>query len=369
MKRIAIKMVLQAPTLIAAAPPTSNLTETLLFIPGNTVRGVLARQYLDSQGKPSDPAFQQLFLAGQVRFSCAYAAGAQPLPLSARSCKYDSGFRVDGGHGMLDLLLAGAEEQNCHYEDCRAPIDYAQGFWDPQQGRRVAVHTRLITRTAIDPRRGTASTGQLFSQRVIEEGQTFHASIEAPETAAQVLERLVQRSYTARLGRGASRGQGWVEVSRTEEAVPAWGTATERFQRFCDRTGKVQLVVTLLSDSLFQDAYLRDKTAPALADLLPLGINQADWQETPTKAFMDTRIIFGFDGEPLRLPRQPRLAVAAGSTFLYTAKEGVTQPSLPAGSGCAWIGMQNSEGYGQAIVWHPFHLAPEGGVRAASFTA
>jgi CRISPR/Cas system-associated protein Cas5 (RAMP superfamily) len=43
---IDFEVTLQSPTLLAAGPPASNLIETLRFIPGNTLRGALARRYL-----------------------------------------------------------------------------------------------------------------------------------------------------------------------------------------------------------------------------------------------------------------------------------------------------------------------------------
>jgi hypothetical protein len=331
------------------------------MLPGNTIRGLLAQRYLDMGGDPNVETFQQLFLARHVRFGFARIEGAHPLPLSARSCKYDSGFVRDQGHGMLDLLLAGTEERRCRDTACAQAIDYCHGDWNPTEWRRVPVHTRLITHTAIDSSRGTARTGQLYSQRVLEEGQAFVATIEVPEALLPELERLVHAPYTtARLGRGSSRGQGWANVCQTTPPALAWGTAAERFQQFQQREGKAVLAVTLLSDGLFRDAYLRDTTAPTLEDLAPLDIQPGEWQPQPMRAFMDTRMIFGFDGAPLHLPRQPRLAVAAGSVFLFEATESGPSPTIPSGTGIGWIGEQASEGYGWAVLWHPFHFAPEG---------
>lgn len=361
MKTIDLKVVLQSPVLLAAAPPASNLTETLPFIPGNTLRGVLAYRYLDQSGKPGDSVFRHLFVAGEARFGFARVEGAQPIPLSARSCKYDSGFTKDpDGHGVVDLLLAGNEEKRCAYPQCGQAIDYFQGFYDPNSYRRVSVKTRLITRTAIDPIRGTARTGQLYSQRVLEEGQTFRARVEVPNDLESHLTGLLAQPFTARLGTGTSRGQGWAEVSRDNQTTANWGPAADRFKKFSQRQGHPVLVVTLLTDGLFRDNYLRDTTAPSLDDLAPLEVNPKDWNHEVTTAFMDTRIVFGFDGEPILLPRQPRLAVAAGSAFLFVAKDGCLNPKIPAGDGIGWIGDRNSEGYGQAVLWHPFHLVPEG---------
>ena len=58
MTALGLKIVLQAPTLIAANPPASNLTDTLLMLPGNTIRGLLAQRYLDTGGDPKTEVFQ-----------------------------------------------------------------------------------------------------------------------------------------------------------------------------------------------------------------------------------------------------------------------------------------------------------------------
>lgn len=368
MKTLTVQIVLQSPTLLAAAPPASNLTETLLFVPGNTVRGMLAYRSLDRGSDPNDPVFQRLFVQGEARFGYAYIDGASPIPLSSRSCKYDPGFTNDPeGHGMIDLLLAGSEEKRCTHVSrghaCGQAVDYAQGFYNPHGFCKVPVKTRLITRTAIDPTRGAARTGQLYSQRVLTEEQIFSSTVEVSDELHAFLQALLSPAFPSRLGTGGSRGQGWAEVSQGANVNLNWGTATERFRQFCVKAGRSVLAVTLLSDGLFHDDYLRDTTAPSLDDLIPLGIDPKDWNSDPQArtGFMDTRRIFGFDGEPIRLPRQPRLVVAAGSVFLFHAKDGVSNPTIPAGNGIGWIGDRNSEGYGRAVLWHPFHLAPEGG--------
>lgn len=361
MKSIGVKIVSRSPLLLAGAPPASTLTETLLFIPGNTVRGMLAYRYIEQGGTPADNAFRRLFIAGEARFGFACVEGSQPIPLSARSCKYESGFINDHGHGVVDLLLSSQEEKLCGR--CGYAIDYVHGFWNPNSYRSVPVRTRLITRTAIDSSRGSARMKQLYSQRVLEEGQTFRAAIEVPDDLEPLLAGLLSQPRTspARIGTGTSRGQGWVEVSQANSVTPNWGLAADRFTRFQQKHGSSILVVTLLSEGLFHDNYLRDVTAPSPYDLAPLGVNPDEWNPGIVAAFMDTRLIFGFDGEPLLLPRQPRLAVAAGSVFLFQARDGYSDPVIPPGNGIGWIGDRNSEGYGQAVLWHPCHLRPEGG--------
>lgn len=358
MTEIGVRIALRSPTLLASAPPASNQLETLRFIPGNTLRGVIARRYLELGNPPEGEEFRRLFLGGEVRFGFGFAGGSQVLPLSARSCKYDAGFREEDGHGVVDLLIPRDETAGC--AQCKSPIDYYQGFWSPQDRTAVGVSTRLLTRTAIDPQRGTAKNGQLYSQRVLAEGQDFLATIEAPDDLGLRLAEILAEEFPAVLGTGGSRGQGWADVGRHDPSPANRGTAKARYGKFSAAAEKPVLAVTLLSDGLFRDDYLREATAPALRDMEPLRIHSDDWEPRPARAFMDVRQVFGFDGVPIRLPRPPRIAVAAGSAFLFEAKDG-RDPVIPEGDGTGWIGESNGEGYGKAVLWHAFHLDPEGG--------
>lgn len=384
MKALGLEVHLLSPALLAAAPPASNLTETLPFIPGNSLRGLLARLAIEKGWKPEDDKFRRAFLMGEGRFGFATLSGAQVLPRSARTCKYTGGFRRSGGHGVRDLLLdspavgdgdgglegkdrtasiANSQAVLPHFScaSCGLGLDYFEGFYLSANGlSRVKPDTRLVTRTAIDAARGTARSGSLFSERVLEEDQRFVARVELAEDLVAAVEALVADAPVGVVGRGGSRGQGWAAVTVTEPPAEVAGTAADRFRSFVEAGGKPMLVVTMLSDGLFRDHYLRDATAPLARDLEPLGVAAADWQETPAAAFSGQRRIFGFDGPPIHLPRPHRLAVAAGSTFLYFLREGRTNPQLPSADGLGWIGEGAREGYGRAALWHPFHLHPEG---------
>lgn len=361
MRRLGIEVTLRAPTLLAAAPPISNLTETLPFLPGNSLRGALARRYVELGGEPQDGRFQRLFLSGDVTFGAAYVEGAEVVPLSARTCKYDGGFHADGGHGVVDLLLsaaAGGDDRGSGCPVCRESLDHAPGFRLPGENRRAQASMRLITRTAVDSSFGTARTGHLFVQQVLEEEQRFVAEVECPEELSADLDRLIGTGFEAILGTGGSRGQGWVEIAPAPPPAPPWaGTpAAERCRRYPMADGKPVLAVTLLSDGFFFDDYLRASFIPSIEDLVPLGVDPGDWDSRPFQAFTDVRRVFGFDGEPVNLPRPHRLAVAAGSAFLFKARG---EPRAPEGTGAGWIGDGRREGYGRAVLWHPFHLEPD----------
>jgi CRISPR-associated Csx10 family RAMP protein len=360
-----LSLTTKTPVLLSAQPPSYNLLETLDYIPGNTVRGLLAQRYLQTDGKSDDSVFQSLFLNGKACFAPAYLDGLQVIPLSARTCKYDGGF-PPGGHGVRDSLLQGGKDLRCKHinpkntKECQAPMDYFTGYYDPSARKAGVVAQRLITRTAINPALGATASARLYSQRVIAEGQVFKGFIEVPPKLEKALEQLLATPFIAGVGTGRSRGQGWVEVAPASWEPPPWGKARERFGRYSEINKRPVLVVTLLSDAIFSDDYLRDRTAPLLRHLDPLRINREDWEEDkdkdkPPPSYATTRLVGGFDGKPWLLPRMPRLAVAAGSVFCFPAKTGTTSPTIPDGDGLGWIGDLNREGYGLALLWHPFH--------------
>lgn len=357
MTKIAIKIKTISPVLLASSPPASNFIDTLDFIPGNTVRGLLAKRYIDLKGSV-DAIFKRLFVHGNSSFGFALPDGAEVIPLSARTCKYEGGFSGDDGHGVADLLLCGPEEKVCGRNECKKAIDYFKGFWLPNEGKQACVKTRLITRSSIENFLGVAKTGHLYTQRVIEEGQTFSAVVEAPDDLSESLSELLKESFIARIGTGKSRGQGWVEVTRAEYRETPVEDASSRYKKYVKRTGRPVLAVTMLSDGLFIDGFLRDSTEPNIEDMAPFGIIPSEWQERP-KAYMDVRTVFGFDGAPIFLSRQPRVAVAAGSAFLFEAKGNGASPRISPNNGIGWIGEGRREGYGLAMLWHPFHLDPE----------
>lgn len=364
MKRIGFRIITRSPLLITAGPPAYNLLETLDVIPGNAIRGLLAHRYLNQGGKADDGLFKTLFLNGEVRYGFATINGAQVIPLSARSCKYHGGFIGNGEHdntnkethGVVDLLLCDSEVKQCPI--CDQSVDCFEGNWNPATYSFEQVRKRLITRTAIDPVRGAAASGKLYSQRVIEEGQDFVGVIQAPDSCAEHLRELLSASTTAVLGRAKSRGQGWVEIVEQDPLTLYPSTTAKERANFFKADGH-RLAVTFLSDALFQDGFLRDTTAPTVKQLKPLGINPDDWEEFHHDAFASSRLVFGFDGLPLHLPRIPRLAISAGSVFLFKAEKGKTSLSIPEGNGVGWVGNNNSEGFGLAVLWHPFHYQPD----------
>ncbi len=90
MKTIKIRLFSKSPSSFLSSRAVSNVEETLDYISGTALRGALAREWLKKNN--TDSTFKTIFTEDIVHFCNLYIDGALPLPLSAYSCKYYSGF-------------------------------------------------------------------------------------------------------------------------------------------------------------------------------------------------------------------------------------------------------------------------------------
>jgi CRISPR-associated protein Csx10 len=168
----------EGPLAFPSRKPDTQFSQSLGYIPGIAIWGALGARM---QRTPA------------ARFSNALPARAadewaRVLPATAMSCKHRSGFVKAAGadkppHGVFDTLIDRAcwEElrpaaftYDPHCPQCLGRPDAFGGFYAPHthsparfQKREVA--QRLLTRVAIDRRRGTAAEGQLYSPLAIAE--------------------------------------------------------------------------------------------------------------------------------------------------------------------------------------------------------
>ena len=293
---------------------------SLSYIPGTTLRGALAWQVLTGQPAATREAtFQQLFGPDGLRcgplypLSRATDPGADvtlPLPLTARTCKRQGGFRTDPDplqardhHGALDVLIdaleevarrqlaadpAGASEaaklaglerhERCAQPDCTAAMDRFSGYYQfgiargGRWFRQVQPLKRLATRTAILEELGSARPGALFSREVLAPDQQFAGFVEVPEALAAEFEKLLPVGGELQVGAGRTAGLGRLEVA---DRRPDWGALTrlvgkpdQRQQAFSAclpqslRTRWALTPITLLSDAILLDPWLRYASAP-----------------------------------------------------------------------------------------------------------
>ncbi len=295
---------------------------TLTHIPGTTLRGALAWQVLATRPEATGEApFQQLFGADGLQCGPLYPLSRDtepdaditlPLPLTARTCKRNPGFRTDPDptqarehHGALDTLVDALEEvaqgrlaasdpdsawgadeekglkrhEKCALPGCQVAMDRFPGYYQygTAQGARwfrtVRPIKTLLTRTAIMEELGSARQGALFSREVLAADQEFAGFVDVPLTLAAEFERLLHVGDEVQVGAGRTAGLGRLVVA---DLRPDWGVLTglvgtiaERQQAFAGRLPPMLRAhwaltpITFWSDTILLDPWLRYASAPA----------------------------------------------------------------------------------------------------------
>lgn len=208
MVELEVKIEMAEPFLVGDRKP-GLVTETLTYLPGSVLRGVVAETILrdwpaESRRFPHPDrcpdrkkcAFCNLFYpqAGSLpRFGNLYPTSgdtAYPFPTTARTCKHYPGFQrnefdLDERHGIFDILIRQYAFEKAlesgkplpfiyipKCPNCRAKAEpVSSPFYSLVDDRYQApqILSRRLSRTAISRRRGAAQEGPLFTLNILSE--------------------------------------------------------------------------------------------------------------------------------------------------------------------------------------------------------
>lgn len=250
----------KSPLVISERKPGGQFRRSFEYLPGTIVRGGLAQAFLDAE-QTGSPLFAKLFLPPTPAiFTNAYPAdrgNGEPrvIPATAVSCKDNPGF-LEKGHGAFDTLIdqvclellrpAGLlHAPCCPYQDCDGRVDHFDGFYviRGREYHRPEIPQRLLTRVAVNRRRGVAEDELLYSplalvearpkKEVIQEEDPYEdnlfvgylvADLDKPQ-GEETQAWLRKISY---LGGGGSRGLGAVELQTA--IIEGMDEATDKAQ-------------------------------------------------------------------------------------------------------------------------------------------
>ena len=359
-----------------------RFTPGLDYIPGSALRGAVAALYLQTYDE--DDLFRDIFLAEQVLFADLLPAKEETsgtlLPATARLCKrYGWEHKESLTDALLRLALA-AEMENpepledeawkfCPETDCQGVTkrDRTYGYVTPSF-EQVKVTKRLISGTALNRATGTAESGMLFSQEVLEEGQLFRGVIRFKGDNAEALftrlEELLQPGRQLRLGAARSRGFGLVEVQGWREPLTGvslesrWALFNEAVKELWAHYG-AELNGAYFSLTLESHLLLRDELCCPL---------------TRWKDYSNLSKALGLEGVTLKrhiilpaivrgwnalqgLPKEDEFALGRGSVFLFRVEpdyEEEVQKRL-AVIEKEGLGRRRGEGFGRVRICDPFH--------------
>lgn len=396
---LTIQVTLRSPLLLGVDREFAIFAETRDYIPGSVLRGSLARLLAEAGasaeletlfGAATPPLiFENLHPTPGTGF-------AHPLPLSARTCKYQGGFRSDDkyqAHGIGDILISQAMFERALLNPASGPLPFLYQPRCPECGEEVTqpalrfyetvgleyhrarVPVRRQARTAINRSRYTAADQLLYVLETVEPGQSdgkpllFQGQVryQAPEQKNILEQRLSQIKW---LGRGRSRGLGQVSLTLVE-AKPAEPPLRERLDRFNEAAQKERVVYEYLAgsqlfpadtffiglDLLAPTVFTRCGLPGAEPDLADLNLGP---QVALYRGFVDTLIVGGWHLKAGR-PRRKVLATQAGSTYLIGAPgwllndlEQILAPLEITG-----LGAERERGLGRVLISSPFHYQPE----------
>jgi CRISPR-associated protein Csx10 len=293
---------------------------TLTHVPGTVVRGAFATAWITRHGRPDErhakrDEFERLFLGGVI-FGPAFSDGPPP-PLSLFGHKHGTTARCGGR--TWDLALQGPPP-NRECPDCHERIEPVPATTRELPQRRRP-HVEISTE-------GLAVDGKLFIRRSLMTGSSFQGHLTASVGDVGILEELGKGGLRIGGGRTAA-GAVTVHIDRAHEPPPP------------RRAHGRSIVVRLASPGLFVDDFGRPCRDPNLHELedalgVPVDVSRrwTRWAE-----------VGGWDMAS-GLPKPVELAVAAGSTYVLTPREGEVTDARLREIARRGIGLRRHEGFG-----------------------
>jgi len=357
------------------------------YIPGSSIRGLLASLYLNAHGL-ADDRFYKLF-CGDVAFLPATPTlpsgrTSQPVPHSVRTDKHDPkkiedlalkperdpeegplpSARVQFRWANLASLQNGSEAEHVavqtelHYHHARAGdrrVQRALGTFDPDKPDDF---TELDDSTR---RLDNAHRGALFNYESIAPGQTFMGEILGPPRDLDQIRSLISDDG-ARVNIGRSRNAQYGGA-----ATFFWTSKPEARGSSEETVEAERLIVTLLTPLIGVNKYGHPVPEFPTAELAEaLGTELKD-----ERAFTRTE----WQGAYLahqRLPRQQMPALSAGSVFILRVKDPNGRKLMLGDAARRSYGLRTEDGFGRIDIrvheeteYAAVHFAREGPIRFA----
>jgi CRISPR-associated protein Csx10 len=416
MARIEITIEAEAPLSLGTVKAYGGtLIESGGYIAGSQLRGALGALKGYSSGTSLQELDQLLGLPEQVGvfFPNCYLTDklpSFPLPITARSCKRNSGWigedqsKGRDPHGVADTLIMQLAYDHVARdgEQWRIPLPFQ--YKCPQCGDRTESKGGIVeyrakgkyagpevsfhrqTRVAINRARLSAEEGQLYSVRAIDEGSKFIGLMEVDEARASRTQTWLKQ--ITRIGGRTSRGFGRVKVTTSDLKIAAGDSLRQRLENFnCQYKEFEKDLIniahdqapsetrTLFTINLRADALLRTEAGlPTLSldaaavvaacrPLLTADERQALDEMALARIAEYTQPIHLSGWQTAwRLPKEVLLASRLGGLYVFAAKTNgdsaaiSTLISILSKLEQAGIGEMREDGYGQIVVCDPFHL-------------
>jgi CRISPR-associated protein Csx10 len=343
MPYLSYRLRLEQPLLTSTFGSDPNSSSSYDYIPGSTMRGVLADRYqkqATSLGLSTN--FEQLFLTQQVRFLHAYPLinGQRSAP-TPRSLVQD---RTNLSSNTLTYRKPGTRpDPNLRTLSAPFCLIEAGSVQTIKPERDLSVHVQRDAPKGRAWRQEETTHGAVFRYEALAAGQEFGGVIVADDLSLlRHIETLLRAHEQAWIGRSRSAHYGRVQIILAEKAI-----AEQKWREVSasERPSNV-FVLHCMSDLIVRDTHGRvTATANCEALSLALGIQIED-----VAADLQSGVVGGFN-RTWRAPLPQNPVIQAGSVLLIRSAQPPNQAQVTEWLH-AGIGERRNEGFGQiAINW------------------
>lgn len=366
----------------------SNAPDSREYLPGSTLRGALATQYLRQIGSDGDDFFRNLFLENGIHFPNLYPVDSADeislqLPMTAFSCKRKPGFRAADAHGVRDThgvedglaylaaetVLQKAFLSNRKCEQCGQDIKPFAGFWNGNiiKPAKYAPVVSAQRHTGIDRLTGTVSNSIFYITQGISEyklkqkgcsefvPQYLSGGIYLKEEQAQILSDIFEQgSVFAGADCTSGMGEMKIQLSECQErafSLPEWN------KRFRHKLKKVSADAEKAQTGIYFSIGLDSHTIMVDNLLRPVSDFMPEFSDiTLVTRVVRPQTIYGWQS-CWKLPKNIDMAVCRGSVYLFLyqgagidkLQEYLRDISIDG------IGLRRTEGFGRIRVCDNLH--------------
>ncbi len=295
--------------------PSNVSDETMEYIPGTSVLGMLAEKYLSVYGK--NPEFDEIFLKNHVKFSNLYISDKSgteyfPAPVILGKIKGESGvFNIITYANQQDKIIKPVKTGFC---------DFDSHIIKP------------LTETIYHHSTGKDST--LYTQTSLCSDQYFRGTIAGKAKYIAILQHLLETS-DIRFGRS--------KTAQYSNCILVKGENTALRQEQLEILKGEKFIALLLSDILIPDESAGyDISVDALKKAIGLENLECDKDSEKKHSALRYRVITGYNAK-WNIQKPHIRTVAAGSTLVFTAEENMTLSKR------IFAGAKQNEGFGQVL--------------------
>ena len=295
---------------------SSNVSdETMKYIPGISVLGLLAEKYLAVYGKT--PEFDDIFLKNYVKFSNLYISdksGTEYFPAPVILGK------IKGEKGVFNIITYANQQDKIIKPVKTGFCDFDSHIIKP------------LTETIYHHSTGKDST--LYTQTSLCSDQYFRGTITGKAKYIAILQHLLENS-DIRFGRS--------KTAQYSNCILVKGENTAfRQEQFKILKGE-KFIVLLLSDILItNESAGYDISVNALKRAIGLENLECDKGSAKKHSALRYRVITGYNAK-WNIQKPHIRTIAAGSTLVFTAEEDMTLSKR------IFAGAKQNEGFGQVL--------------------